>query len=182
MASPLALLGRALSGRRSDERRSIVHAPGLQTSGSLTLSSPDFADGAPMPIQTTAYGANLSPALTWAGVPEGTAQLVLVMEDIDVPVRTPVVHTVAVLPPTVTGIARGGLAEAAERFLKVMMGRTGYQGPQPIPGHGPHRYRFHLYALDAPLPAATERARDLPDAVAGHVLAVGTVTGTYEKS
>lgn len=182
MASPLALLGRALSGRRSDERRSIVHAAGLQTSGSLELTSPDFADGAPMPIETTAYGANSSPALTWSGVPDGTAELMLVMEDIDVPMRTPVVHTAAVLAPTVTGIARGGLADAATRFLKVMMGRTGYQGPQPIPGHGAHRYRFHLYALDAPLPASTERVRDVPEAVAGHVLAVGTVTGTYEKS
>lgn len=181
MASPLALLGHALSGRRADEGRSLVHAPGLQTSGALTLSSPDFADGAPMPTETTAYGANQSPALTWADLPAGTAELVLVMEDIDVPVRTPVVHTVALLPATLTGIARGGLADASVRFLAVMMGRTGYQGPRPIPGHGPHRYRFHLYALDAPLPASVQRARDLPDAAAGHVLAVGTVTGTYAK-
>lgn len=52
----------------------------------------------------------------------------------------------------------------------------------PPPGHGPHRYFFRLYALSQPvwLP-------DRPDveavhrAVKDHVLASGTLVGTYER-
>lgn len=181
MASPLALLGRALSGLRSDERRSIIHAPGLTTAGTLRLTSSDFTDGGPMPIETTAYGANQSPALSWSDIPDGTRQLVLVMEDIDVPMRTPVVHTVAVLDPQVDASPRGRLATTATRLVKGSFGRPAYHGPQPIPGHGPHRYRFHLYALDVALPESVRRARDLPAAAAGHTLARGSVTGTFQR-
>lgn len=147
----------------------------------LEFASPDFADGETMPVETTGYAAERSPALSWSDVPEGTAQLVLLMEDIDVPLRTPVVHTVALLDARTTGVGRGQLAEVAQRFLKGSFGRPGYHGPRPIPGHGAHRYRFHLYALDEALPTSTRTVRDLPDAAAGHVLARGTITGTFSR-
>jgi len=185
MPSPFSFLGRALAGRRADERRSILHSPGLQPaagqSEKVTLTSPDFADGAPMPLATTAYDANQSPALSWSGVPEGTAQLVLVMEDIDVPIRTPMVHTVAVLDAGVVAVERGQLATTAQRFLKGVVGKPGYHGPRPIVGHGAHRYRFHLYALDTVLPESVSTVKELPAATAGHVLARGSVTGTFTR-
>jgi len=181
MPSPASLLGRALSRRRADERRSIFHDARLQTTGVLALTSPDFSDGATMPVETTGYAAEQSPALSWSDIPEGTAQLVLVMEDIDVPLRTPMVHTVALLDPAITDVGRGQLAEVAQRFLKGSVGRPGYHGPRPIPGHGAHRYRFHLYALDRALPASTRTVRELPAAAAGHVLARGTITGTFRR-
>lgn len=181
MSSAASVLGRMLSRRRADERRSIIHSPELQATRALVLTSPDFVDGGTMPVETTAYGANQSPALSWSGVPDRTAQLLLIMEDIDVPMRRPVIHTVAVLDGEVVGVARGELADATQRFLKGAFGRPGYNGPRPIPGHGVHRYRFHLYALDAPLPETTRRARDLPAAMAGHALARGTVTGTFQR-
>ncbi|MBO0842271.1 MAG: hypothetical protein J2O46_03740 [Nocardioides sp.] len=181
MPSPVSFIGRALRNRRADETRSIVHHDGLAAPAELHIESADFADGAPMPYETTLMGDNQSPALTWSGVPEGTQQLVLVIEDTDVPFKTPGIHTVALLPPTLTEVGRGQLGEKADRFLTALLGKAGYYGPGPLPGHGPHRYGFHLYALSAPLPATVTKAKELADAAAGTVLARGSLTGTYER-
>lgn len=64
MSSPVSLLGRALSRRRADERRSLLHDARLHTTGVLELTSPDFADGETMPVETTGYAAEQSPALS----------------------------------------------------------------------------------------------------------------------
>jgi hypothetical protein len=63
---------------------------------------------------------------------------------------------------------------------------SGYIGPAPIKGHGPHRYVFQLFALpaaDAPDGAAAARTapRALLAAVRGPVLARARLTGTYER-
>jgi phosphatidylethanolamine-binding protein (PEBP) family uncharacterized protein len=47
------------------------------------------------------------------------------------------------------------------------------------PGHGLHRYGFHLYALDQAIPAdqSLTGLDDVPAAVDGHVLADGFLQG-----
>ena len=65
------------------------------------------------------------------------------------------------------------------RFLPRGGKPGGYAGPRPLPGHGVHHYRFHVYALDQQLdPVGITEAAHLPAAVAGHVLASGMLTGT----
>jgi phosphatidylethanolamine-binding protein (PEBP) family uncharacterized protein len=54
-------------------------------------------------------------------------------------------------------------------------------GPRPIPGHGPHHYRFHVFALDRAIPDGVTTAKALLAGMAGHVLARGALTGTYER-
>ena len=57
----------------------------------------------------------------------------------------------------------------------------GYRGPHPPPGKT-HRYQFKLYALDSELdlkPGLTKR--QLLEAMSGHVLAEGKLTGTYKR-
>ncbi len=56
-----------------------------------------------------------------------------------------------------------------------------YVGPRPIPGHGPHHYRFLVFALDQTVPDERRRPRAFASAIAGHVLARGVLTGTYER-
>jgi Raf kinase inhibitor-like YbhB/YbcL family protein len=60
-------------------------------------------------------------------------------------------------------------------------GRVGYQGPCP-PAGNPHRYRFHLYALDATLGLAPSASKsDVLAAMQGHVLADFELVGLYSR-
>jgi hypothetical protein len=59
--------------------------------------------------------------------------------------------------------------------------RLGYGGPCP-PQSSNHRYVFKLYALDSGLdldPGASKE--DVEEAIAGHLLAQGVLTGRYER-
>jgi Raf kinase inhibitor-like YbhB/YbcL family protein len=60
-------------------------------------------------------------------------------------------------------------------------GDLGYAGPCPPPG-APHRYFFRLYSLDTALnlPPGVNRS-DLEAAMRGHILARGTIMGTYQR-
>jgi len=65
------------------------------------------------------------------------------------------------------------------------MGR-GYAGPEPIKGHGPHRYVFQVFAMGAPVAAdrnwaESAKPRALLAAVTGPVLGRGRLTGVYER-
>ena len=128
-------------------------------------------------------GANTSPALRWAGLPPGPAQVVLIIDDVDVPLPRPLLHTIAVIDPTLDGVAAGALqpGTAGIRFIRADLGNRGYAGPRPIPGHGPHHYRFHVFAIDRPSPDSVTKPKALLATMSGHVLARGVLTGTYER-
>ena len=61
-------------------------------------------------------------------------------------------------------------------------GKLGYVGPCPPPGHGPHRYEFRLYALDAQL-GAVEGANEeeLMREIKSHLLETAKLVGLYER-
>ena len=48
----------------------------------MVLSGPAFLDGGMIPRAYTRDGENLSPALHWRGVPDGTRSLVLMMDNV----------------------------------------------------------------------------------------------------
>jgi hypothetical protein len=49
----------------------------------LMLASPAFAPGGQIPSEYTCDGADISPPLSWSGVPPGAKSLILVVEDPD---------------------------------------------------------------------------------------------------
>ena len=151
----------------------------------ITLVSNAFQDGEYLPIASGGKGVgdNESPQLSWTGVPPATRQLVLIIDDIDVPLPRPILHTVAVIAPHVAHIDAGAMqpGTAGIRFLRGDLPHHGYAGPRPIPGHGPHRYRFHLFALDTEVDDDVTKTKALLTRMAGHVLARGVLTGTYER-
>lgn len=167
------------------ERRSPLAGAGFAAPHDLTVTSTTFRDGGAMPTSTAGKGVgdDTSPQLSWTGVPPQARQLVLVMDDVDVPLPRPLLHTVAVIDPTVQNVDAGKLqpATAGLRFVPGTLGHRGYAGPRPIPGHGPHRYRFLVFALDRPIPDDVTTAKALLKQMAGHVVARGTLTGTYER-
>lgn len=178
-------LGWAFKGKRAGEKHSVRRAPQLAAPQTMDVASTAFAHGGTIPDRYSGpgRGENISPDLTWTA-PAGTAQLLLVIEDIDVPLSRPGIHTIALLPPTVESLAEGVLVPESPgiRYVPAFRGHLGYGGPRPLPGHGVHRYGFHLYALDRELPAdppITGLAALLP-LVEGHVLAGGFLEGVQK--
>lgn len=181
-------MGRMLRNRRAGEEKSIVHAPALAAPDTgMRLSSASFGDQAAIPREHAGkgVGANRSPALEWSGLPAGTAQLLLVIEDTDVPLPRPIVHTVALLDPARGALEAGRLVvgEPGVRLLPASFRRVGYEGPRPIPGHGTHRYGFHLYALDRAIPAQTpvRSTKEVLALVDGRVTASAHLIGTMTR-
>ena len=155
---------------------------------SIKLESSAFADGAPIPARFTADGEKLSPPLSWRGLPEGCQAVVLVIEDPDAPAPSPLVHTLAwALPGYDAEIEEGALKSPGHAGEPISLGLNSFFGaaylpPDPPPGHGPHRYCFQAFALDAvpELHGKPVRAHVI-NAITGHVLAGGLRVGTYER-
>lgn len=149
----------------------------------MALQSAAFTDGQRLSTRFTADGPNLSPPLNWSGVPAGTKQLALICDDPDAPRPEPWVHWVIYnLPPTTTGLPENMLPAAPTTPGLNSWNKTGYAGPSPPRGSGPHRYVFTLYALDLPpgLPTNLDKA-ELLNRMQGHILAQGRIQGLYER-
>jgi Raf kinase inhibitor-like YbhB/YbcL family protein len=145
----------------------------------LAISSSAFGEGDQIPRRHTCDGENSSPLLSFAGIPGGARSLALIVDDPDAPVGT-FDHWVAWgIDPEAGGIDEG---EAAPREGRNGFGVTGYSGPCPPPGHGPHRYFFRLYALDTELDLRPGADRgELERELEGHVLETAELVGRYER-
>lgn len=153
----------------------------------LTLSSPAFELEQPIPAVYTCRGEDLSPALVWSDVPEGTQSLALLMDDPDAPAGTWTHWLVYNIPPGERGMPEGAshpnddapeLPDGAVQGLNSWK-RADYGGPCPPSGR--HRYYFHLFALDTTLTSEALDREAFRKAVEGHVLAQGGLMGTVEK-
>jgi hypothetical protein len=155
----------------------------------LVLNSDAFQDGGEIPTKHCCEGEDVSPPLSWSGLPEGTQSLVLIVDDPDAPdpaaPRMVWDHWILYnLPPEA-----GGLDEAVSKERLPAgcgeginsWGRTGYGGPCPPIGR--HRYFHRLYALDSWLPAdlGTPTKDALLLAMEDHILAHTELVGTYCK-
>jgi Raf kinase inhibitor-like YbhB/YbcL family protein len=154
----------------------------------ITLESPAFKNGEPIPRKHTGEGPDVSPELRFSGVPGETRELALICDDPDAPRAEPWVHWVIYgLPSGVKGLAEGVPAQARlEQPVALQgvndFGRVGYGGPMPPPGHGRHRYYFRLYALGENLHLAPGLDKQkLLAAMGPHVIAQGELVGTYER-
>lgn len=185
---PANPLGVALRNRRAGQHTLAWAGPGLQAPENLVLTSPVFEHGTPIPEKHRGrlFGANISPALDWTRPPAGTAELVLIVQDPDVPMGKPATHALALgIDPSLDGIPENALANPSPipgiRHGKGPLGRLGWAGPKPIRSHGPHTYVFQLLALDqAPGLPAGFALDELITAVAGHVIGRARLDGTYE--
>ena len=152
----------------------------------MQLNSNVFTHNGPIPAKYTCDGQDISPPLSWTGVPAGTKSLVLIVDDPDAPdpaaPRMTWVHwQLYNLPPAAQGLAEAtrslppGTGEGVNDWK-----RTGYGGPCPPIGR--HRYFHKLYALDVTLPDLGRPTKTaLERAMQGHVLAHAELVGTYQK-
>jgi len=194
----MTLLGTLLKNRRAGETHSAWNLPNLQGPGLLVVTSEHFGEGEHIPLEHAGKrigGKNLSPQLTWSAPPPETTVLLLVVEDLDVPIFKPAVHCLALIDPfrldSPNHLPPGGLSgrepAAGVRVLRSTVGR-GYHGPEPIKGHGPHRYTFQVFAFLGEMSGNSDgaeldraRPRALLSSLSAPVTTRGRLTGVYER-
>jgi Raf kinase inhibitor-like YbhB/YbcL family protein len=114
----------------------------------MTVSSDAFSQGT-LPRTFTCQDARpQTPPLTWSGAPGSTAGYALVADDSSAPITPYIYWIVFGIQPGTTDIQQGALPPGA-RQAPNSAGAAGYDPPCP---HGSaHKYRFTVYALNAPL-------------------------------
>lgn len=128
----------------------IVHA------GTFTLTSDEIGGQLTKKQEFDGFGCsgeNVSPALSWSNVPEGTKSFAITMYDPDAPTGSGWWHWIVFnIPSSVisipsnaskTGTLPKGSIEAVTSY-----GTHGFGGACPPKGHKAHRYVFTVYALD----------------------------------
>jgi Raf kinase inhibitor-like YbhB/YbcL family protein len=180
------MIGRVLRPIRAGQKHLASNCSAFRdVPATLAFSSPSFEPDGPIPKRYAGRGVgdNISPAFKWSGIPEGTGQLVLIVEDPDAPLPRPVVHVLALLPHGLRGLDEGALNKAETITLgRNSLRSNDYAGPRPVPGHGPHTYAFQLFAIDRGLTLRSSfTRRGLLAAMTGAVLARGRLDGTYER-
>ncbi len=159
----------------------------------LSLSTTAWSDGATIPAKYTQAGAQVSPPLAWANVPDGVQSFVLIARDTDAAIGNGTDDILHWMLWNIPGSARS-LAEAIPQGNQLPDGTRQisasgpyYRGPG-APAAGPaHHYVFEIYALDATLdvpavgqsPALTRAA--VEQAMAGKIRAKGALVGLFKR-
>lgn len=124
------------------------------TVADMTLSSPALQPGpesiSTLPVTYTCDGKDTWPTLRWSGIPSGTAELALLVLNVE-PVNEALFFDWALtgLDPSRTGLDSGKLPKGSI-VGKNSFGKTGYS---ICPPHGHETYVFALYALPSSIPA-----------------------------
>ena len=157
MASLLALVaacgedGRELQEPAADQttttREPIDVDEGAETGTDVDavfeLTTSAFAPNGVILARYTCRGMDVSPPLNWANVPDGTAELALVVRDLN---AEGFVHwVVSGIAPTTVELREGEVGDAVE--ARNDFGRVGWAGPCPPADSGTHNYEFTLFAL-----------------------------------
>jgi Raf kinase inhibitor-like YbhB/YbcL family protein len=159
----------------------------------MTLSSGGFSDGETIPVKFAQPGAEVSPPLTWSGVPDSNVvSFALVVHDLDNSGNTgdDLLHWLVWNIPSASrslpeGVPQG--PQLPDGARQISASGPYYRGPA-APANGPaHHYVFELYALDATIdvppvgaaPAATRAA--VMAAMAGHVRGKAVLVGTFKR-
>lgn len=156
---------------------------------SLALTSAAFEVGGNIPAIHTCDGGDVSPPLTWSGIPGGTKSLALIIEDPDAPdpaaPQRIFTHWVLYnIPPSATGLPQGIKPEELPSGTREGINdwkRPGFGGPCPPIGR--HRYFHKLHALDVVLPDLGNPTKgELEKAMQGHIVEQAELIGLYHRN
>jgi len=140
----------------------------------FTLTSAAFPAGGEIPARFTCDGEGVSPDLSWAGAPAGTAAFALLVDDPD---AGGFVHWIAYnLTGSDTGALPLGISASPDAPPQGTngFGAIGWGGP--CPPSGEHRYAFRLMALPGPLELAAPPDKAALYAAIGGTTILGTAT------
>jgi hypothetical protein len=168
----------------------LTAAASAQEPAKITVTSPAFKHGQPLPVDYTADGKNISPPLAWSNLPAGTREIAVIHEDPTAPTPQPFVHWIVYkIPATAKGLPENIPAEGAmpADLTGAVQGtsgfrRVGYRGPAPPKPGRVHEYHFIVYALSEPLDAPVGLNKtQLLEAMKGKIIGQGEIIGTYER-
>jgi Raf kinase inhibitor-like YbhB/YbcL family protein len=139
----------------------------------ISVSSPRFRDGAPLPNDYSCNGGMGNPPLRWSGT-SGAKSVALVVDDNNPRSGAEVHWVVFNIDPDTTELAENGVPRGALQG-KTTYGKVGYAPPC----HANGSYRFTVYALDArlDLPQGAPLSETL-ERIADHTIARGRLTAT----
>lgn len=151
-----------------------------QTAKPFKLVSAGIKEGKPVPDKYTCDGENVSPALTWSGVPAKTKSFAIIMDDPDAPMGTFVHWVLYNIPGTMTSLEEKlDIEKINAKDGLTSFGEQGYNGPCPPEG-GPHRYIFKIFALDKMITQKDEMDKEeLLKEMKGHILGEATLKGLF---
>lgn len=174
--------GGTSAAERGDEEADALFAKQVATDSGLSVTSPNVAEGDELPVRFTCDSTGISPALDLGGIPEGTVELALVVDDPDAEAGTFVHWIVAGLAPQDVRLAEDALPEGATQ-ARNSAGRTAYSPACPPEGDPAHTYRITVYALDEAIGEDIENddPSDALDTIAQHATARATLTATYAR-
>ena len=179
-------VGWTLRNRKAGLESSLYCAPEVrEIPETIELTSRDFNPNGTLPEYVTADGDGLSPSLRWVSDTANIGSWVLVVEDLDSPTRRPILHLIAFSRSSAPNCTlRGELTQRSNTFRLARngMGMRRWFAPDPLPGHGPHRYLFQIYGMREPLtlPYFVTR-RWLATELSSSGVARGSLIGGYER-
>ena len=146
----------------------------------IAISSPAFTAGAAIPQRFTCDDDNLSPPLRWSGVPAGTVEIAIVVDDPDAPRGTYIHWVIVGMDPASTELAEGAVPPGA-RQVRNSAGKAAYTSPCP-PGESPHHYRFTVYALQRRAEVGADASPEAAiQAIEAAATARGRLVGTFGR-
>ncbi|WP_419206623.1 YbhB/YbcL family Raf kinase inhibitor-like protein [Photobacterium leiognathi] len=155
----------------------LLAAPAFMSHAAMTLTSQDITNDYTLQNQQLfnqwgCTGSNVSPQLSWKGVPEGTKSFAVTMYDPDAPTGSGWWHwSVVNIPANVHSLAAGAGAVGGKDLPKGAsmvtndFGFKGFGGACPPPNSKPHNYEITVYALNT---ASIKLPENASPALAGY--------------
>ena len=168
-----------------ENKEKIINSLKKGVDKSIIVTTSSFNENDYIPSKYTCDGVDISPALSWSGIPANTKSIMIVMYDPDAPSDYFIHWVIYNIPPQITSLPEGESGGERRSSIGVEarndFGRYGYGGP--CPPHGkPHRYYFLVLALDTFLNVDPKtKTTDILKKARGHILAYGELMGKYGR-
>ena len=159
-----------------------VDVPDLDIPSTISVTSPNFADGESLPASETCRAEGAFPTIEWSNLPDNTESIAVIVYDVDAEGGDYVHRLTTNLDPTAGSLPSAQTPPEAVEY-KTSNGSAGWTPPCPPAGSGTHRYVFTVYALDRPTrmpPTAQTQTAVLT--VTEAAFAEGSITGTVSAA